>query len=349
MDKKLHVVLVTPGFAKNEADTTCITALQLYVKSISSIVDISIVAIQYPYTDEPYSWNGIPVIPLNGKNKRWKNFLWNEKKLHRALDAIAMKNGIDILHSFWLQNNSLWTLNYAKKLKIPTLITAMGQEGRSASTTFTKLSYAPHKIISLSRFHQAECERNLGLTTLCIPWGTEIGSTSEKTIDFICVGNLVTLKNQAYFIELLNTYKEKTQHDFSALIIGLGPLKVQLENQLKKLNLQANIVLTGELSYPETISKIRATKVLVHPSHYESFGMIISEALANGTPVLASPVGIAFENDLVSQLTFDMGTDVELLISLHAKKQEQHFISTLASCAQAYTDIYLDMALKKLV
>ncbi len=47
-----HIVILTPGFPKNEQDTTCIPPLQAYVENFTAIhpeIKMSIISFQYPF------------------------------------------------------------------------------------------------------------------------------------------------------------------------------------------------------------------------------------------------------------------------------------------------------------
>jgi len=60
--------MLTPGFAENETDTTCIPALQIYADALRkhSGYEVSIVALHYPKKSSVYHWNDIPVQALGG-------------------------------------------------------------------------------------------------------------------------------------------------------------------------------------------------------------------------------------------------------------------------------------------
>ena len=85
-----------------------------------------------------------------------------------------------------------------------------------------------------------------------------------------------------------------------ALIIGGGPqdvLPTNSQEMERLLILRESLGLTDQIiflgSKPQTSLPLyySAADVLVVPSHYESFGMVALEAMACGTPVIASKVG----------------------------------------------------------
>lgn len=72
-------------------------------------------------------------------------------------------------------------------------------------------------------------------------------------------------------------------------IIGTGDEKIisKLKSRVHNGNLQNNILFLGYLSDAEAFSLIKASRVFIFPSQEEGFGLVILEALACGTPVIA--------------------------------------------------------------
>ncbi|ELS44976.1 MULTISPECIES: glycosyltransferase [Microcystis] len=60
---------------------------------------------------------------------------------------------------------------------------------------------------------------------------------------------------------------------------------------VKTLGLESRIIFTGRVSQTDLPSYYAATDVCVVPSYYEPFGLVAIEAMAAGTPVVASDVG----------------------------------------------------------
>jgi glycosyltransferase involved in cell wall biosynthesis len=72
-----------------------------------------------------------------------------------------------------------------------------------------------------------------------------------------------------------------------AVLIGDGPEKKKLNTLIEKLGLHSNIILTGELQYPEVLKWMQRSKVFLHPSSYEGFSGVCQEALAAGAYVIS--------------------------------------------------------------
>lgn len=79
--------------------------------------------------------------------------------------------------------------------------------------------------------------------------------------------------------------------DFALRIGGDGPLRRSLEELINLLKLSDKVILLGKLSRKEVISAIKNCDIFVLPSDYETFGVVLIEALALGKPVIATRCG----------------------------------------------------------
>jgi len=82
---------------------------------------------------------------------------------------------------------------------------------------------------------------------------------------------------------------------------GDGPAATSTQavrRQIRELHLERHVQLAGRIDASALPCYYNAADLLVVPSRYESFGLVALEALACGTPVLATPVG-AMERLLV--------------------------------------------------
>jgi D-inositol-3-phosphate glycosyltransferase len=80
------------------------------------------------------------------------------------------------------------------------------------------------------------------------------------------------------------------------LLVGGGgentPEDEALRSICRELSLEDCVTFVGRRDHHELADHYRAADVLVLPSHYESFGLVVLEALACGTPVVAMRVGV---------------------------------------------------------
>ena len=112
---------------------------------------------------------------------------------------------------------------------------------------------------------------------------------NEKII-FISVANWQKPKNPFPFLEALEIVN-KDFKDIELKMIGSGPL---LE-QVKEKKYSYKITYKGVLNSVDIANELCTSNFLLHGSDYETFSVIIVEALSTGTPVLVSDVGISKE------------------------------------------------------
>jgi glycosyltransferase involved in cell wall biosynthesis len=72
---------------------------------------------------------------------------------------------------------------------------------------------------------------------------------------------------------------------------GDGPLRSELENLARKLGIEQRVVFLGKLSRQQVMIEMRTCDAFVLSSHYETFGVVLIEALACGKPVIATRCG----------------------------------------------------------
>lgn len=87
--------------------------------------------------------------------------------------------------------------------------------------------------------------------------------------------------------DLLGTFKglQERLPDFRAVIIGKN--KDELEPRVREQGLSNCVTFAGLVSEEEKFRLLKASRVFAMPSHYESWGIVVGEALISGTPVVA--------------------------------------------------------------
>ena len=98
------LIILSPGFPRNEADTTCLPLQQNLVHSIKENypqTNIIVLAFQYPYFKRCYTWFDTTVISFNGRNKGGIPRLLLRHQIFLALKKINNSNEIIGLLSFW--------------------------------------------------------------------------------------------------------------------------------------------------------------------------------------------------------------------------------------------------------
>ncbi len=110
----------------------------------------------------------------------------------------------------------------------------------------------------------------------------------DNEITLVSIGSLRDYKNQQYLIRVLHNLLQK---GFNAklYLLGDGPDRANLLKLAAELNCSNNLVLTGNIDNIEDY--LAKTKVYVHSSTIESFGLVMVEAMATGLPVVALDTG----------------------------------------------------------
>lgn len=112
------------------------------------------------------------------------------------------------------------------------------------------------------------------------------------TADFLfcTVSRLAKEKNLLFQLEGLGRLKKMLSivgKDFRHLIIGDGPQRKELEEKIRALNLQENVILVGNVANSEIKNYQAAADLFLFTSKSETQGIVLLEAMAVGTPVVA--------------------------------------------------------------
>ncbi|MEB2334650.1 MAG: glycosyltransferase [Anaerolineaceae bacterium] len=114
------------------------------------------------------------------------------------------------------------------------------------------------------------------------------------------VGRIEPLKGVDTLLEAMSCLQMKESRPVHLAIIGGDPSAspeemnaemARLKNLCEVLGLDQSVVFLGVRDQDKLSYYYSAAEVAVMPSHYESFGMVALEAMACGTPVIASEVG----------------------------------------------------------
>ena len=292
-DEKTLVIL-TPGFAKDETDSVCLPMQQQLVRALKETslqLNIIVLSFQYPYHTKKYTWFNTEVIPFNGRNKGGLSRLLLRKKINATLKKIHKKTPITGLLSFWYGECAVVGNQFASEQALKHYCWILGQDAKKENKYPKQTQLRPTELIALSDFLQTEFEKNHAINPYhIIPAGINTKllpvSEKEKDIDLLGVGSLIPMKQYDIFLGVIAEIK-KQMPGIKALLIGKGSEKNRLEQLITQLELQSNVVLTGELSYPEVLEQMQRAKVLLHPSSYEGFSGVCLEALYAGAHVIS--------------------------------------------------------------
>ena len=313
--KSKTLVILTPGFAKDESDTTCLPMQQTLIRALNKrIPDLNIVilAFQYPYETKTYRWHGNTVLSFNGRNRGGLSKIFLFQKWSAALTRIHKEYKIDGLLSFWYRECALVGKRFGNKNGIKHFCWIWGQDAKKGNKYVSLTKLKTGELVAFSDFLRDEFERNYGLKpahviTPAIDTDVFAAGNHEKDIDIIGVGSLIPLKQYDIFINVINGIKKQFPL-ISAIIIGDGPEKQKLQDLITSSGLKSNVTLIGELSHPEVLKWMQRSKLFLHTSSYEGFGVVCIEALCAGVRVISfiRPMHNDIENWHIAQTEEEM-------------------------------------------
>jgi len=109
---------------------------------------------------------------------------------------------------------------------------------------------------------------------------------------FLSIGRIQKQKRQLEAIEFLSSFRE-INNDFKCYFIG-GPSGnsgddyfVELKEIVKDLDLESHIEFLGNLPQSKIRELLNRSKLLIHTSEYETFGLVAIEAHSVGVPVIS--------------------------------------------------------------
>lgn len=176
----------------------------------------------------------------------------------------------------------------------------------------------------------------------------------EKNIDFLLRALAMRKERQ---ISESNRISGETaeslvgQSDFRLVVVGDGPCRNELEKLAKKLNLEEEIVFAGKVPNEQVKNYCKAADLFLFASESETQGIVILEAMAASTPVLAiNATGVcdvvvngrngymtdASEEEYINKLSFILEQDREYLEKGAIETAEKYEMQEIAKRAALY-------------
>ena len=111
----------------------------------------------------------------------------------------------------------------------------------------------------------------------------------SKSGQAIYIGRLVFYKNLGTLLKAFHDVAA-TVKNAQLVIVGDGPLRPWLLEQINRLGLANKVRLAGVVKHSDKLELLGDSNFLVQPSLVEGFGMVILEAFATGRAVLVSRI-----------------------------------------------------------
>jgi len=299
------LIILTPGFPENEADSTCIPPQQIFVKALKDNyprLNIIVLTFYYPFFSSRYQWHGVDVISFGGNGKGRIYSKVTGIRAWAGLKKINKEYHIIGLLSFWLGKCAFIGSWFAEKYHLKHYCWILGQDAKAGNKYVRRINPKGKSLIGLSDFIVAEFKKNYGIIPeYTIPVGIDTSlfneTAAERTIDIIGAGSFIPLKQYHVFVEVIKLLKE----DFPSIktcICGDGPEMMHLRTMIDIMDLEDNIKLLGRQTHAQVLALMQKSKIFLHTSNYEGFGAVCLEALYAGAQVVSfvKPMDTDIEN-----------------------------------------------------
>jgi glycosyltransferase involved in cell wall biosynthesis len=104
------------------------------------------------------------------------------------------------------------------------------------------------------------------------------------------VGRLAARKGIFDMIEIFGRAHAEFP-DSQLVVLGSGPQEKAFKKRVRQMGLEAAVHMTGSVPFPDLQAMYATCDVVLFPSFWEGQGLIIGEALASGTPIIAADMG----------------------------------------------------------
>jgi glycosyltransferase involved in cell wall biosynthesis len=114
----------------------------------------------------------------------------------------------------------------------------------------------------------------------------------EKKFSFLNIALFKPIKDQTTLLKAFKKIREE-EANVELLIAGKGDLSKELMNLVKENGLEQDVRFLGLLDREGVIDELGRCDCFVLSSRYETFGVVLIEAMLFGKPVISTSVGVA--------------------------------------------------------
>lgn len=232
---------------------------------------------------------------------RWKTLLHFLEGVYAA--HLLSGKGFDHIHAHFMDRAATVAMVISRFLKIPYSFTAHASEIyvdpvlvqekiEGAKFAVTCTGYNQKHLASVSAngsSNKVSCIYH-GLDTKKYSRKNELSPSSHVILS---VGQLKERKGFPYLVEACALLMKKNL-DFQCLIIGEGPMRTELESQIKELGLDGKVRLLGAITPEEVIEQYEKANVFVLPAILGTDGdrdgipNVILESMSMEIPVIST-------------------------------------------------------------
>lgn len=112
----------------------------------------------------------------------------------------------------------------------------------------------------------------------------------KKEFVIVLPGRLHLSKGHIYLIDAIKEINDNNNYPIKVIFAGDGDLKNDLINYISKKNLEKIFILTGNLKQDELFRVIRSSDIVVIPSLFEAFGIVLIESMYLEKPIIVTEI-----------------------------------------------------------
>lgn len=277
---------------------------QNLVRKLADYHHVRVFPIHYPPTQTPYVLHGAQVFPAGGG--RW---LWALRRTRRLIEAQHARRPFDILHAIGADAIGAVTNWAGKRLGVPTVVSISGNE----LVAYDDIDYGQQLsfigrvmvkqalggatcIVAPCAYTRRLAEAFLPITQHATLYQVSLGTDTNlfrppdkqsRLREFLYVGSLSPIKDLHTLLHLMAQLPNATLD-----IVGDGPLHDELVALARTLGIDDRVFFHGAVPYQDMPFYYQQADFLLITSRHEAFCMPAIEALACGTRVIGTPVGI---------------------------------------------------------
>jgi glycosyltransferase involved in cell wall biosynthesis len=230
----------------------------------------------------------------------------------------------DIIHAHNIVYAGLIARELHRRYGIPYLITehssgfARGLYQKSIELILQRLAKEKVFLVCVSQSLRRLLQGKIGGEVTVIPnivnphfLSAEFDKKNDEEFQFLSIGSLDANKNHEILIRAFANQFKATR--LRLVIVGDGPLRCYLRRLTNTLGIEKQVQFYKYLQNELVAEIMQQSDCFVLPSNYETFGVVLIEALASGLPLIASKCGGAEDIvNLSNGLLFDVGSQEQL-------------------------------------
>ncbi len=293
-----------------------------------------------------------------------KGLLGRLRQQHRAfLQGLSSIENVDIIHAHALLPKGYLFLRAKKYFNCPMVLTEHGSYFQHEQRRKLKLkerwilTFAASKIdqiLAVSEVLKADMQAYFGKLKIdVLPnaidtsfFTVDLAKKENSTVVFLHISTLdARVKNPRGMLDATALLKKRGIHNFK-LRIASDESYDQLVSYAKSIEIESFIDFSGPHSPDELVKLYQSSDAFILFSTYETFSLVLAEAMSCGLPVITTPVGIAKELPSTYGILVKQNDVESLANAMESLLQQNNFNpKDIRSFAAQFSD---DLILEKL-